>query len=341
MKKILAIILTLVMLLSLCSCGASNDKASTDQISNNTIHFTLPDQEVQVTGNSKETDPAGEDSSSIIDFTIPDVDIDIDGVEVDTDSSFDFTIPDIDIDIGGIEVNTDHSFDFEIPSLDFDFNISPVEVKVGGFAFEFPDYQFSFDVDTFDVDTFVETSSENFSEDLIDKIPEMKVEDVVLIAETRANLLADLSHAFETSGLSVIVDEELGEIILDSSVLFEVDKAEISAEGKVFLQKFLAVYTAVVYNPKYEGFLSHVLVEGHTDSDGNYDYNLTLSQNRADSVLAFCLSPESGAGAYAAQLESSLEAVGYSYDRLIYDENGNEDKAASRRVSFRFLIALP
>ena len=330
MKKTLAFILLFATLISLCSCGLSNSKTPTNPVLDNKIDFTVPDQDIQSTAGATENST--------------DVTIDIDIVDEVPTNTIGFTVPsfDFDFDVGGIEVKTDHTFNFEIPSLDFEFNVTPVEVKYNGFSFEFPDYQFDFDIESFDIHTFVETSTENFSEDAIEKIEEMEVEEVVVIAETRANLLADLSHAFESSGLSVQVNEETGEISLDSSVLFDFDQYTISAEGKEFLVKFLTVYTTVVCHEKYENFIDRVLVEGHTDSDGNYNYNMTLSQERADSVKAFCLSEESGVDeAYIKMLSDSLEAIGYSSDKLVYDKNGKEDKDASRRVTFRFLIALP
>lgn len=259
----------------------------------------------------------------------------------DAGSAFDSISQDFTISIETFDEVPIHAPDIELPTFDFDFTIEPFQVTSDVVSFEFADYDYSIDANTFDVEQFTAESSENLSDEVKAELAEMDVQQVVTIAETRANLLADLSHAFKTADLPIVVNAERGEIMLDSSVLFEADKAELSAEGKVFLQKFLTIYTTVVYNPKYEGFLSQVLVEGHTDSDGDYDYNLALSQDRADNVRAFCLSKESGVEAYAAELERSLEAIGYSYDRLIYDTNGNEDKAASRRVSFRFLIALP
>ena len=51
------------------------------------------------------------------------------------------------------------------------------------------------------------------------------------------------------------------------------------------------------------------------------------------------LSAECGvAEEYLQPLKDSAEAKGYSYDRPVLDASGKEDKAASRRVTFRFLI---
>ena len=44
--------------------------------------------------------------------------------------------------------------------------------------------------------------------------------------------------------------------------------------------------------------------------------------------------------AYASTLQSMLETIGYAYDKPVYDENGEIDNDASRRVSFRFIVNL-
>ena len=161
------------------------------------------------------------------------------------------------------------------------------------------------------------------------------------IAQKKADLLADLAAAYEAAGLNVSINARTGEIALDSTVLFDYAAATVSKEGEAFLQQFTQIYTSTVYSDKYADFVSRILVEGHTDTDGAYDYNLKLSQERADNVMAYCLSPECGVdSAYAEAFAQSLEAVGYSYDKPVYDADGNVDMAASRRVAFRFIINL-
>jgi outer membrane protein OmpA-like peptidoglycan-associated protein len=67
-----------------------------------------------------------------------------------------------------------------------------------------------------------------------------------------------------------------GLVITLSDVLFNVDKAELSAEGMRTAQKMADV---LLQEPK-----SAVLIEGFTDSTGSSAHNMELSQRRADSV---------------------------------------------------------
>lgn len=174
-----------------------------------------------------------------------------------------------------------------------------------------------------------------------DLLGSMEEEELKEIAEKKNNLLTDLAEAYQTAGLNVSVNTQTGEIALDSTVLFGVNEYNISAEGKAFLQKFIQIYTSVVFSDKYESFVSTIMVEGHTDTNGGYEMNQKLSQARADSVKDYCLSADCGVEqAYASVLQEMLQAVGYSYDKPIYDENGKVNMDASRRVSFRFIVNL-
>ena len=156
----------------------------------------------------------------------------------------------------------------------------------------------------------------------------------------KTNLLDDLIAAFAAEGINVTIDKESGEMALDSSVLFGGDSAELTADGKAFLNKFIKVYTEVAFSEKYQGFISKTMVEGHTApvSGSTYASSLPLSEQRAANVKAYCLSAETGVN--VSMLADTLEDVGYGNSQPIQNENGEVNMEASRRVSFRFLIAI-
>ncbi|MBQ5994545.1 MAG: OmpA family protein [Clostridia bacterium] len=158
------------------------------------------------------------------------------------------------------------------------------------------------------------------------------------IAEKKSDLFDDLQKEFEEQGINVTVNRALGEIAIDSSVLFGGDSADVSADGKQTINKFLAAYTKVIYNDKYNGFIDKTIVEGHTAplATSTYESGLPLSTQRAENVKAYCLSAETGVD--TSKLAPTLEAVGLSNSKPIYDSNGNVDMDASRRVSFRFTV---
>lgn len=177
----------------------------------------------------------------------------------------------------------------------------------------------------------------NVAEDVdLEVLTDTQVED---LSKKRSSLLKALSEAFAATSLAVTVDAATGEVMLDSAVLFAVNSSEISPEGQQFLQEFIRIYTEVLSREEYDGFVSAVVVEGHTDTNGSYESNQILSEERANSVMDFCLSDACGLSDHElAALSAIISAKGYSYDFPVIAMDGSIDMAASRRVSFSFLI---
>ncbi len=192
-------------------------------------------------------------------------------------------------------------------------------------------YCYNYDWHTF-VHGSVSANVTQEDQEILDQLPEAEVEDIF---EKKDDLLADLTAAFADAGISVTVNEATGELAMDASMLFGGDSAELTDEGKAFLDTFVAVYASIINNEKYDGFVAKTLVEGHTAKLANstYESGLPLSQERADAVTAYCAGVESS-------LADTLEAVGMSCSVPIYAADGTVDLAASRRVSFKFIINL-
>lgn len=152
-------------------------------------------------------------------------------------------------------------------------------------------------------------------------------------------LYADLEAAFQSAGVAATINTDTGEISLNSVVLFAVDDYFISAEGQGVLTDFLKAYTSVIFSEKYTGFVSSIIIEGHTDPTGLTEHNQVLSQARAEQVMQYCLSPDSGLDAERiGKLTPMLSAVGYAASHPVFGADGEVDLDASRRVSFRFIL---
>lgn len=158
------------------------------------------------------------------------------------------------------------------------------------------------------------------------------------IAEKSSDLFDDLYKEFEVNGISVQINRSTGEIAMDTTVLFGGDSAELTVAGKEFLNKFVKAYTAIIYNEKYDGFIAKTLVEGHIAplATSTYESGLPLSEQRAKNVMEYCLSNNTGVD--TTKLASTMETIGCSQSKPVYDRNGNVDLAASRRVSFKFVV---
>lgn len=156
----------------------------------------------------------------------------------------------------------------------------------------------------------------------------------------KAEIIKALSEAFRDSNLTVEIDKKTGAITLDSSVLYEFNSAELSSDGKNFLKEFLPLYLSVIMNENNKKYVSEIIIEGHTDSVGDYMYNLELSQERALSVAEYCLDSNSGILKISdvEELRKIVTANGKSFSDPIYDEEGNIDADKSRRVEIKFRL---
>ena len=96
----------------------------------------------------------------------------------------------------------------------------------------------------------------------------------------RSELVEALRNEFENSSLSIAVDEKTGAITMDSNILFEYNKSTLKSGGKDFLGEFMPRYLKILLSPKYRKYVSEIVIEGHTDTDGDYLSNLDLSQER-------------------------------------------------------------
>ncbi|MCR4891742.1 MAG: OmpA family protein [Lachnospiraceae bacterium] len=160
------------------------------------------------------------------------------------------------------------------------------------------------------------------------------------IIGVRSELIQALKEEFDNSNLHIAVDEQTGAITFDSSILFDYNKAEVKESGKKFLSEFLPRYVKVLLGDKYKDFVSEILIEGHTDTEGQYIFNLNLSQKRAFSVAEYCLSDDNGflSDSELKALRGVVAVTGRSYSNPVYGEDGKVDMAASRRVEFLFRL---
>lgn len=194
------------------------------------------------------------------------------------------------------------------------------------------------------------------SEDITDKYPELEYiieaedyEDLKELDEDTIeaviSLKDDIVNGFGTlldaADVDVDVDEKTGMITFNADILFDHDKYELKDGAKEQLDKVMRYYAPIVLDTKVNDFISELVIEGHTSSNGGDSVNIPLSIKRAEAVGEYLVSEEAGLTEnQKTALESKLSTVGCASQRLILDENGLEDADASRRVTFRFVFDL-
>ena len=108
-------------------------------------------------------------------------------------------------------------------------------------------------------------------------------------------------------------------IVIYQQVYFREGRADLLTESAQVLQ---AVRQIVDDNPD----ITHLLIEGHTNSRGSGVYNQRLSEARARSVAAWMV--ESGLP------ETMMLPRGYGEDRPLVGDDHPEAMAINRRVEF-------
>lgn len=156
----------------------------------------------------------------------------------------------------------------------------------------------------------------------------------------RQNIIEQLKTEFESSNLDIEVDHETGAIVFSEGVFFDYDVEYLKPIGKEYLSKFIPQYMDIVLSESNEAYISEIIIEGHTDDEGSYMYNLDLSQKRAFEVAKYILSEElSDLGEFhKTRLESILTANGRSYAYPILGDNGEIIEEKSRRVEVKFRL---
>jgi OOP family OmpA-OmpF porin len=104
-------------------------------------------------------------------------------------------------------------------------------------------------------------------------------------------------------------------------IFFESGKGVIKAESFTNLDKLASIMNS------YEE--ANVMIEGHTDSQGEDADNMLLSQERADAVKRY-LSSQGVA-------DARMTAVGYGETKPIADNESEEGRVLNRRVDFKLV----
>lgn len=170
-------------------------------------------------------------------------------------------------------------------------------------------------------------------------IMDKQQEQIDKLIGVRGDLIEALKKEFAGSSLGIQVDSQTGAITFDSSILFDYNQFVLKDSGKNFLVDFLPRYINLLMTKSYAKYIGEIIIEGHTDTAGDYLFNLELSQKRALSVASFCLSSDGSVPLEnVEQLRKIITANGKSFSNPVYNTDGTVNMEASRRVEFKFRL---
>ena len=135
----------------------------------------------------------------------------------------------------------------------------------------------------------------------------------------RYSLFVDDFRIAQGGARSLYDDLESAGFISTTAVRFDTGSAVLKPESTGILNDVLAMMQ--------DHDDVHLLVEGHTDSQGSDASNQTLSEQRAEAVVAWLIDQGIEAG--------RLDTVGYGESRPAADNKSPEGMAQNRRVVFR------
>jgi outer membrane protein OmpA-like peptidoglycan-associated protein len=139
------------------------------------------------------------------------------------------------------------------------------------------------------------------------------------------------SDHFELKGIFEITDPFIkdvplkpiksGEKIVLNNVFFEFDRADLKPESEVELNK---TYEFLVNNPSV-----HIRIAGHTDNIGPDEYNMELSERRAEAVVNYLI--EKGIST------DRLEYKGFGSSQPVADNATEDGRAKNRRTELEII----
>ena len=160
------------------------------------------------------------------------------------------------------------------------------------------------------------------------------------IIGVKADVIEALKNEFSKNNINVDIDAQTGALTLEASVMFDYDQAELTDAGKQALEQILPIYCKVLLQDDYMKYLAEIIIDGYTDTDGDYSYNLQLSQQRSLAVAQYLLDIQGNFldSTQSANLQNYLTVNGHSMANPVLDADGNVDKDASRRVEIKFRL---
>lgn len=137
-------------------------------------------------------------------------------------------------------------------------------------------------------------------------------------AAARNGVMHIVSSVLLPASAAAELPEEIGAAIGLAPITFASGGSDLTAEGQAELDKVVAFLLETPGN---------IEIGGHTDSDGEPGFNLTLSQERADAVKSYLAAQGIPA--------ESMTAVGFGEDQPVAANDTPANKALNRRIEFR------
>jgi outer membrane protein OmpA-like peptidoglycan-associated protein len=149
-----------------------------------------------------------------------------------------------------------------------------------------------------------------------------------------AEVCQQLASRIQASGVGGTIDCKLNRLNFGEAGRFETDQYRMGDDGIEALRKIIPLILQTANSDLGKKWLKQVVVEGYTDTDGSYLYNLNLSMRRSEWVMCTLLRNDNAAqlgltSEQRQQIKRLFLAGGVSFN------DTRDSKNASRRVELR------
>ena len=157
------------------------------------------------------------------------------------------------------------------------------------------------------------------------------------IAVLRLSILEKIKDSIvaATGNEKMVSIGESGNIILNEGVLFDLGSYAVKSDSAPMLQQLSAVFSSFLADEQNAKYVDSIVISGHTDTTGSDDENLKLSLERANSVLNYLLTTNSG---LLSQYSKYFCASGYGEMRPVADNSTAEGQATNRRIEISIIL---
>lgn len=169
----------------------------------------------------------------------------------------------------------------------------------------------------------------------------LRLQDDIEIAERYTAVKEDIYDSLKmefvkeiNSGKLTIHKENLM-IRFSPELKFATDETILTKDFKQILADFFPRYISIITQLQFKNKIEEIRIEGHTDNQASYIYNMQLSQARTRSVLAFVLDSTNYNSKHRDWVQQNLTANGLSYSKPIADNNTIQGRKQNRRVEFK------
>lgn len=140
------------------------------------------------------------------------------------------------------------------------------------------------------------------------------------VVDLDQSCLADLASCPLPEGMEVQHDR----IILSERVLFDFDRARVRSGGRKLVRTIVALWQ---HNPSWE----RITIEGHADVRGSAEYNITLSERRAQKVRTLMLELGSDAAVLGAIGRGKSQPRDLGHTEQAHERNRRVEFVIERR----------